>query len=124
MNAPYIFPVFGTAVGLLVAFFVVRAGWELNEYLVVLWTSHLRNRPYRLVFLAAFTVSGLTYWWNADWWVYAQDNPPWPKFEMPVWWQILKSSTVGLVAAIPVMVVVRLGCSLVARGNGAPAERR
>ena len=40
----------------------------------------------------------MIYWWNKDWWVYTEiHDEPIPKFIMPLWFQVLVSSIVGLV---------------------------
>lgn len=55
--------------------------------------------PWRQLSLVA-AVSGLVYWRFADWYAYVGSGPTaTPKFEMPLWWQVVESSTVGLAAA-------------------------
>ena len=52
-----------------------------------------------LGFLAAASAVAVAYWWNADWWAYVHPGggaKPWPKFEMPLWWQAIESAVVGI----------------------------
>lgn len=45
-------------------------------------------------------VSGLVYWRVADWYAYVGSGPTArPKFEMPLWWQLIESSFAGVVVA-------------------------
>ena len=51
----------------------------------------------RLWLLLAVPIAAI-YWWQADWWAYVDRGPHegWdPKFEMPLWWQIVESSLAG-----------------------------
>ena len=53
----------------------------------------------RWVFAVAVLVSGLLYWWFADWWAYVEfPEGPMPKFVMPWWWQAIESAMIGVLA--------------------------
>jgi hypothetical protein len=52
----------------------------------------------RLVFALIATVSGVVFWWFADWWAYVEyPSGPVPKFIAPWWFQVFVSSIVGVV---------------------------
>lgn len=56
--------------------------------------------PWRLLLLVAAS-SGAIYWRLADWWAYVDEGngKQWPKFELPIWWQVIESSMVGIAVA-------------------------
>jgi hypothetical protein len=50
-----------------------------------------------VIFLTVALAGGLTFWYLVDWWYYVIDpiRGPWPKFQAPLWEQLLVSSIVG-----------------------------
>jgi hypothetical protein len=86
-----------------------------------------RLRAYVAVFLILTAVAGVAYWWNADWWAYYNPGGEgWkPKFQMPVWWQVIESAFVGSLASAAVtfsIVAVGQAVLWLRRGRTPPSQ--
>jgi len=47
-------------------------------------------------------------WSNFDWWAYIDDDPPIPKFELPLWVQLPVSGLIGAICSATLLMVVRV----------------
>jgi hypothetical protein len=63
----------------------------------------IRRFPWRrcLLFMLIACVVAVVYWLRADWWAYVDEGngKRWPKFELPLWFQLAVSAVVGLTAS-------------------------
>jgi hypothetical protein len=107
-----IFPLIGAGVGVL----AFAAGLAVA---VERWSARQRGFSSRkslnarrfgwrrwVLMLEFATLIAVIYWWRADWWAYVDEGNGrrWPKFRMPLWWQVIESCVVGIVASVAVVI--------------------
>jgi hypothetical protein len=76
-----------------------------------------QRRRWPLPFTIIALIAGGTYWRLADWNAYVDDpvRGPWPKFEMPLPWQIGESLVVGALFATATIGALALSRRLFVR---------